>query len=123
MDGWLGFLEKANDPDHPADELRERKSHASGFDTTMPLSTFATIGHLISVVKHSPKVRKLLGETDRVAKQLQSLPHLRNRVAHAVKPIVAGPLHIKTVAREVELMFEWIDRWETHWNKGPSGSS
>lgn len=115
-DTWVDLIEPLDDEErHPRDVLLERKRVAKSWDTTMPLTSFAEVGHLARVVEGSNAVRELLSEDDRFPRRLKSLPDLRNRVAHAVKPIVAGPRLVKSVAGQVALMLKWIERWEQQW--------
>jgi hypothetical protein len=91
----------------------KRKAAAKSWDTTMPLTTFAEIRHLIEAVGASSKAIDRLGENGEIADKLKSLPDLRNRVAHVVKPIVAGPAKIKSVANQIDLLLGWVDCWST----------
>lgn len=109
-DGWLALLDEHGG--NPGKDLAQRKEDAKHWDTIMPLTTFAEIGHLVGVVERSQEVVRLLGEDDRLPTRLRSLPDLRNRVAHVVKPVIAGPKQIKSVASQVDLMLGWIERWE-----------
>lgn len=112
-DGWLELVEETDEHGRkPREELAQRKANAKHWDSIMPLTTFAEIGHLVVVVERSQDVVRLLGEDDTLPRRLRSLPDLRNSVAHAVRPVIAGPKRIKSVANQVDLMFQWIDRWE-----------
>lgn len=92
-------------------ELLVRQVEAQHWDVTMPLTTFAEIGHLAAVAGVSKPTQGLLGESERLGQQLKSLSELRNRVAHVVRPIIAGPSQIGSVADQVDLMMGWIDKW------------
>ena len=112
-DGWLELVNEVDGGSGSRrEELTERKAKAEQWDTIMPLTTFAEIGHLVGVVERSQDVLRLLGEDDDLPRRLRSLPDLRNRVAHVVKPVIAGPRKIKSVASQVDLMLGWIKRWE-----------
>ncbi len=112
-DGWLELIEETDKHGrNPREELAQRKASAKQWDSIMPLTTFAEIGHLVGVVERSQDVVRLLGEDDKLPSRLRSLPDLRNSVAHVVRPVIAGPKRIKTVANQVDLMFQWIERWE-----------
>jgi hypothetical protein len=76
----------------------------------MPLTTFAELGQLVYVARHSKIVRDFLQITNE--SELRSLSDFRNRVAHVVKPIIAGPKHISSVANQVETMLAWIKSWD-----------
>ena len=95
------------------DELRKRQHAAQHWDVTMPLTTFAEIGHLAAVAGMSTDVRKLLGESENLNDQLKSFSELRNRVAHVVRSVVAGPSGISGVANQIDLMLGWTDRWSS----------
>jgi hypothetical protein len=92
-------------------ELLVRRVEAAHWDVVMPLTTFAEIGHLAGVVGASRQVQAFLGVNETVKNQLKSLSELRNRVAHVVRPIVAGPSQISGVANQIDLMLGWIDTW------------
>lgn len=116
-DSWIELVESYKEAAaghhlHPREELAQRKANAMHWDSIMPLTTFAEIGHLVGAVERSQAVIHLLGEDEKLPSRLRSLPGLRNRVAHVVKPVIAGPKQIKSVASQVDLMLEWIKRWE-----------
>lgn len=119
-DKWLDLLSNMNGVakrTHKA--IAKRKTEADRWDAIMPATTFADIGHLISVVKHLEGIERLLGEDRGLPGRLCELPRLRNRVAHVVKPVIAGPKRIKSVTDQVDLMLQWIDRWETRLASDP----
>lgn len=108
-DGWLELASAL--PAHERQELGVRREEARDWDALMPLTTFADIGHLVRVAYASPAVRERLdlaaGESDR----LRAISDLRNRVAHTVRPVVAGPGAIQTLAATVRMLRELIARW------------
>ncbi|MDD5720619.1 MAG: hypothetical protein PHQ53_13125, partial [Candidatus Krumholzibacteria bacterium] len=110
-DSWIDLLQPTEDRPDPKAELLERKRNACSWDTTMPLTTFAEIGHLIEAVAASPQAIEMLGETGTIADELKSLPDLRNRIAHVVKPVVQGPSEIAKTAKQIDLLLGWIGRW------------
>ena len=119
-DKWLDLLSSAGSDANKAHKaLTKWKEKADHWDATMPATTFAGISHLITAVKHLDGMEHMLDEDCGLSDRLRELPSLRNRVAHAVKPVIAGPGEIKTVADQVDLMFEWIDRWETQLSSDP----
>lgn len=120
---WIDSLE--SDPGRPNARaaLLERREDAKHWDVSMPVTTFAEIGHLISGLKGSPQALARIGESKDVVERLQSIPELRNRVAHAVKPVVAGPSQIKTVCGHIDLLLGWIDSWTAQLSSTPSGGS
>lgn len=117
---WLELLNRGNSEakDDQA-ELRKRQKEAEHWDVTMPLTTFAEIGHLIHAIPASEQALCLLGETSAIAKQLRSIPDLRNRVAHVVRPVVAGPKQISSVTKQINLMLEWTQRWSDNLSTSP----
>jgi hypothetical protein len=94
-----------------ADELRKRQSEAQGYDVTMPITTFADIGHLVRGLPQATAALALLGESADIASSLLAISDLRNRVAHVVRPVVPGPKHIGPVANQLDLLLGWIDTW------------
>ena len=123
-DSWIELLaRRSHDGRDERAELLRRKQEAEHWDVTMPVTTFAEIGHLIDAIGASEKVLSMLGEAPEVAKRLRSIPDLRNRVAHVVKPVVAGPKQIAAVASQIDLMLEWIDRWSKRLAHSSTGES
>lgn len=113
-DSWAALLPSnpASDRDERAELLR-RQNEAKGWDVTMPLTTFADIGHLVRVIPQSPATLALLGETPDIANQLLAVADLRNRVAHVVRPVIQGPKQIGVVANQIDMLFAWINRWSS----------
>jgi hypothetical protein len=109
QDGWLE-LAGALPPGEQSD-LKKRREEAREWDALMPLTTFADIGHLVRVACASPAVCERLGLTPGNSDRLRMIADLRNRVAHTVRPVVAGPGAIQTTAGHVRLLRELIDRW------------
>lgn len=110
--GWARLLLADKKPNRGSvGELLVRRLEAAHWDVTMPLTTFAEIGHLIQAVEASPELLKLLDISEEAIDRLRSIPELRNRVSHVVRPVVAGPKQIAAVANQIDLMLEWIDRW------------
>jgi hypothetical protein len=109
-DSWIDLLE----PDH-RESILTKKREAQHWDAAMPATTFADLGHLVHAVEQSRPVQKLIGPIKMA--ELRPLPDLRNRVAHVVKPIVAGPTQIATVANQVDRLLGWIDDWSERLNE------
>jgi hypothetical protein len=124
-DSWAALLPSnpASDRDERAELLR-RQNEANGWDVTMPLTTFADIGHLVRVIPHSPATLSLLGETPDIANQLLTVVDIRNRVAHVVRPVVQGPKQIGVVANQIDMLFAWINNWSSRLapNNGARGA-
>lgn len=108
-DGWLEFA-GALPKDEVADLLK-RRDEAREWDALMPLTTFADIGQLARVASASPKVCARLGLIEGDGNRLRLIADMRNRVAHTVRPVVAGPGAIQTTAAHVRLLRELIERW------------
>jgi CBS domain-containing protein len=109
---WVDYLPVAaeGERDHQAELLR-RQQEALHWDVTMPLTTFAEIGHLIHGLAGSTTARRLLGLTPEDVSRLRDIPELRNRVSHVVKPIVAGPKQIKITASRIQCLLNWAESW------------
>lgn len=123
-DSWIDLLPNPGDSsDDARRELQCRKNQAAQWDVTMPLTTFAEIGHLIAAAGGSSLVRAMLDEEDGLGDSLKSLPDLRNRVAHVVKPVVAGPAAIKSVAGQIDQMLAWIKKWSERLESATPGGS
>lgn len=111
-DSWVDLI--TIDPVSPrntADELRKRQSEAMGYDVTMPITTFADIGHLVRGLPQASAALALLGETSEIAPSLLAVSDLRNRVAHVVRPVIPGPKQIGPVANQLDQLLGWIDAW------------
>jgi CBS domain-containing protein len=104
-DSWIDLL-----PDKTV-EFLQRREDAKHWDVVMPMTTFAEIGDLILAVPASRKALALLGETESIARRLKSIPDLRNRVDHVVRPVVRGPKLISSVANQIDQMLAWAERW------------
>lgn len=113
-DSWETLLPSnpSSDRDERAELLR-RQNEAKSWDVTMPLTTFADIGHLVRVIPQSPATLALLGETSDIANQLLTVADLRNRVAHVVRPVIQGPKQISVMANQIEMLLGWINKWSS----------
>lgn len=111
-DSWVDLIpaDPKGERDYRA-EVLGRQKEAKGWDVAMPLTTFADISHLTRAIPESPAALRLLGEDKGIAGKLKDLSGLRNRVAHVVKPVVAGPKEIATVADQIDTLLGWIERW------------
>ena len=119
---WLDLLNRGDgEARDDRKELLKRQQEAKHWDATMPVTTFAEIGHLIHAIPASEQALSLLGETSEVANQFMSIPDLRNRVAHVVRPVVAGPKQISSVAKQIDQMLEWTQRWSDNLSAAPTG--
>lgn len=110
-DSWLQLHDAL--PVHERQELSVRREEARDWDALMPLTTFADIGHLVRVAYASPAVRERLGLVEGEGDRMRALSDLRNRVAHTVRPVVAGPGAIQTMAATVRMLRELIARWNS----------
>ena len=108
-DGWLEFAGALSEAERA--ELIKRRNEAREWDALMPLTTFAEIGDLVRVACASPAVCARLGLSAGDSDRLRMIADLRNRVAHTVRPVVAGPGAIQTTAAQVRLLRELIERW------------
>lgn len=108
-DKWLEIADAL--PAAERDDLIARREAARDWDAIMPLTTFADIGHLVRVAYASPAVRERLGLVEGESDRMRALSDLRNRVAHTVRPVVAGPGAIQTMAATVRMLRELIARW------------
>jgi hypothetical protein len=105
-DSWIDLL-----PAEKTTNLRKQHEKAMHWDVVMPMTTFAEIGDLILFVPASRKALALLGETESIADRLKSIPDLRNRVDHVVRPVVKGPKQVSSVATQIDLMLAWAEQW------------
>jgi hypothetical protein len=116
-DSWIDLVPASEDPRRDfREELLQRRREAVGWDVNMPLTTFSEIGHLIRAASNSPAVLEMLGEGEDLAVQLLTLPELRNRIAHAVRPVIAGPKQIGVVADQLDRLLGWIAKWPERLN-------
>jgi hypothetical protein len=121
---WLDLLDRGDrEAKDERAELLKRQEEAEHWDVMMPVTTFAEMGHLIHAIAASKQALSLLGETTAVARQFRSIPELRNRVAHVVRPVVAGPKQISSVANRIDRMLEWTERWSTNLSAALAGKS
>jgi hypothetical protein len=110
-DSWIELLGGDDSVRNDQASLRRSKEDALHWDVKMPMTTFANIGQLTHALAASSRALAILGESDQIADSLRSISELRNRVAHAVKPVVDGPGQIKGVADQIDLMLRWITSW------------
>lgn len=111
-ESWPRYIPRAaNARRSPFQILQQEQRRAEDWDVTMPLSCFATLSQLVAAACHSPALCRQLDDDPNVILRLKRVTALRNRVAHIVKPVIAGPTQIQGIASVVLDMLTWISRW------------